>query len=111
MGKQERSKRAAFGVPIMAQRELIQLVSMRMQVRSLALLSGLRIQRCLELWCKSQMWLRSGVAVLVAVAGRCSSHLTPSLGTSICLKCDPKKPKKKKKLPLKSASGSSLTAQ
>ena len=35
----------------------IQLVSMRMQVQSLALLSGLRIQRCRELWCRSQMQL------------------------------------------------------
>ena len=29
----------------------------------LALLSGLRIQRCHELWCRLQMWLRSRVAV------------------------------------------------
>ena len=28
---------------------------MRMQVRSLALLSGLRIWRCHELWCRSKM--------------------------------------------------------
>ena len=33
---------------------------------SLALLSGLRIWRCRELWCRSQMWLGSGVAVAVA---------------------------------------------
>ena len=32
---------------------------MRMQVRSLALLSGLRIQCCQELWRRSQMHLRS----------------------------------------------------
>ena len=32
---------------------------------SLALLSGLRIQRCCELWCRLQMRLRSGVAVAV----------------------------------------------
>ena len=36
---------------------------MRMQVRSLASLSGLRIQCCSELWYRSQMWLRSGIAV------------------------------------------------
>ena len=35
------------------------------QVLSLALFSGLRILRCPELWCRSQMWLRSGVAVAV----------------------------------------------
>ena len=32
---------------------------MRMRVRSLASLSGLRIWRCPELWCRSQMKLRS----------------------------------------------------
>jgi len=36
------------GVPIMAQRKHIWLVSMRTQVQSLALLSGLRIQRCMS---------------------------------------------------------------
>ena len=39
------------------------LASMRMQVWSLVLLSGLRIQHCYELWCRLQTWLRSGVAV------------------------------------------------
>ena len=39
--------------------------SMRTQVQSLALLSGLRIQHCLELWCRSQTWLESHVAVAV----------------------------------------------
>ena len=41
------------------------LVSIRMQVWSLVLLSGLRIRCCSELWGGSKMWLRSGV---VAVA-------------------------------------------
>ena len=41
------------------------LVSMRMWVQSLASRSGLRIQHCHELWCKSQMQLRSGVAMAV----------------------------------------------
>ena len=40
-----------------------QLVSMRFGVQSLALLSGLKIWRCHELWCRSQTWLGSGVAV------------------------------------------------
>ena len=35
------------------------------QVQSLALLSGLRIQCCHELQCRSQMWLGSGIAVAV----------------------------------------------
>ena len=42
-----------------------QLVSMRMQVRSPALLSGLKIWRCHELWCRSQTQLGSHVAVAV----------------------------------------------
>ena len=33
---------------------------------TLALLSGLRIRHCPELWCRSQTWLRSGVAMAVA---------------------------------------------
>ena len=53
------------GVPIMAQRKRIWLVSIRMQVQSLASLSGLRLQHCPELWCRSQVWLRSGIAVAV----------------------------------------------
>ena len=35
-----------------------------MQIQSLASLSGLRIQHCLELWCKSQMRLRSRPTLL-----------------------------------------------
>ena len=66
------------------------LVSMRMWVRSLALLSGLRIWRCCKLWCRSQMWLWSGIAVAVVYADRCSSDLTPSPGISIWLRCGPK---------------------
>jgi len=41
-------------------------VSMRMQVRSLASLSGLRIWFCHELRCRSRTWLTSRVAVIVA---------------------------------------------
>ena len=39
---------------------------MRTQVPSLASLNGLRIWYCRELWCGSQMWLGSGVAVALA---------------------------------------------
>ena len=42
------------------------IVSVRMWVQGLALLSGLRIQRCHKLQCRSQMWLGSSVAVAVA---------------------------------------------
>ena len=66
---------------------------MRMWFQSLALFSGLRIRRCYELLCRSLMGLESGVAV--AEAGNYSSNLTPSLGTSICLECSPKKKRKK----------------
>ena len=46
------------------------------------------------------MWLRSCVAVAVAVlrASSCSSNFTPSLGTSICRGRGPKKEKKKRKI-------------
>ena len=61
----------------MAQGKRIRLGTMRLQVRSLALLSGLRIQCCRELWCRSQMLLRSHTAVAVAKGGSYSSNLTP----------------------------------
>ena len=53
------------GVPVVAQWKRIGLGSMRMQVRFLAWISGLRIQCCCELWCRLQMQLRSRVAVAV----------------------------------------------
>ena len=68
-----------------------QLATMKIQVLSLASLSGLRIQRFPEPWYRSQTQLRSGVAV--AVAGSCSSNLTLSLRISTCHRCDPKKEK------------------
>ena len=40
------------GVPVVAQQKQILLGTMRLQVRSLASLSGLRIWRCRELWCR-----------------------------------------------------------
>ena len=81
----------------MAQRKQILLGTMRLWVRSVALLNGLRIWRCYKLWCRLQIWLRSHVAVAVTQASSCSSDLTSSLGTSICHGYDPKKQKKKKK--------------
>ena len=64
----------------------------------LALLSGLRIRSCCELWCRSQTGLGSGVAVAVAVAVACSysSDLTPSLSASVCCRCGLKKKRTKK---------------
>ena len=58
-------KTGPWGVAVMAQWKQIQLGTMRLQVGSLALLSGLRIQRCHELWHRLQTWLGSGVAVAV----------------------------------------------
>ena len=72
------------------------LASMRTQVWSLALLSGLSIRHCRELWCRLQTWLRSGITVAVVQAGSYSSDSTPSLGTSICHGCGPKKERKEK---------------
>ena len=53
----------------------------------------LRIWRCRELWCRSQMQLGSSVAVAMVQARSYSSDSTPSLGTSICRRCIPKKKK------------------
>ena len=52
----------------MVQRKHIRLGTLRLRVRSLALLSelsGLRIWCCCELWCRLQMRLGSCVAVAV----------------------------------------------
>ena len=81
----------------MAQLKQIQQGTMRLQVQSLASLIRLRILRCHGLWCRLQMWFRSRVAVVVVQASGYSPDSTPSLGTSICHKCGPKKTKKKKK--------------
>ena len=70
---------------------------MRMQVQSLASLSELRMWHCLELLCRSQMWLRSQVAVVVVQGCSYSSDSIPSLGTSIWCECGPKKTKNKTK--------------
>ena len=80
---------------MVAQRKGIQLVTMRLRVGSPASLTGLRIRRCQELGCRSQMHLGSGVAV--TVADGCSSDWTPSLGTSICRESGPRNGKKTKK--------------
>uniref|UniRef100_A0A8D1N7W4 Enolase-phosphatase E1 n=2 Tax=Sus scrofa TaxID=9823 RepID=A0A8D1N7W4_PIG len=69
---------------------------MRLRVRSLVLLSGLRIRRCHEQWCRSQTWLGFRDAVALAEAGGYGSDWTPSLGLSICLECSPKKGGEKK---------------
>ena len=62
---------------------------MSLQVRSLAPLSGLRIQRCRELWRRLQTRLRSCVAVAVAEAGGYSSnHMEPPYAMGEALEKD-----------------------
>ena len=81
----------------MAQWKWIWLVSMRMWVWSLVLLNGSGIQHCHELWCRSLVPLRSGVAVAVALAGSCSSNGPQAWELPYALLgCGPKKQKKQK---------------
>ena len=68
-----------------------------MRVRSLALFSGLRIQRGCELWCRSSIRLGFHIAVAVLQASSCSFNSPPSLGTSLCCECSFKLKKAKKK--------------
>ena len=46
-------------------------------VQSLTWLSGSGIQCYCELWCSSQIWLGSDIAVAVVQSSSCSSNLTP----------------------------------
>ena len=82
-------------IPNVAQRKQIHLRSKRFQIISLALLSDFRIWHYHELLRRMQTWLRSHVAM--AQASSCISYSTPSLGTSICHGCGPKKQTKNKK--------------
>ena len=50
-----------------------------------------------ELWCRSQMQIRSHIAIAVAHASSYSSNVTTSLGISICPQCSPIKKKRQKK--------------
>ena len=64
-GVKSLKQKGDWGVPFMAQWKRTRLGSVRLRVRSLSSLSGLRIQRFRELWCRLQMGLGSGVAVAV----------------------------------------------
>ena len=75
-----------IGVPIVTQQKETQLVSMRMWVRSLASLGGLRIWCCQDLWCRSQMWLGFHIAVTVVLAGSCTSAWERPYATGVALK-------------------------
>ena len=83
--------KALTGVSIVELRKRIQLGTMKLQVGSLASLSGLRIWWSHELWFRLQMRLGSYVAVVVLQAGSCSSCQTPNLGNFLCCEFGPKK--------------------
>ena len=72
------------------------------EVRSLALLSGLWIRCCYELWRRSQTWLGSGVAVVqarpAAIAQIGSLAWEPPYAMGEVLSRQKTKKKKKKKL-------------
>ena len=70
---------------------------MRTWVWFLALLSGLRIWCCHELWWRSQTRFGSGVAVALAQASSCSSDSTPSLERLCTVGADLNKTKQNKK--------------
>ena len=57
--KKEKKKKNTRGVPVLAQWLMNPTRNHEVVVRSPASLSGLRIPHCRELWCRSQMWLRS----------------------------------------------------
>ena len=91
-------EKGAHGVPLVAQWNQIRLGTLRLRVRSLALLSEPRIRRCQELQyrnyrCGSDpaclwLWPWPAAAALIGL---------PSLVISTCHECRPQKAKKKKK--------------
>ena len=84
--------KSCLGVPLAAQRKRLGI--MKLHVQSLASLSGLRIWHCHELLCRLQTRLGSCVSAAMLYASSCSSDSTPSLETSICHRCGPKKQNK-----------------
>ena len=57
--KKMRKNSKGRGVPVVGQQKRIQLGTMKLRVRPLVLLSGLRIWCRHELWCRSQIWHKS----------------------------------------------------
>ena len=66
-------------------------------IRSMTLLSGLRIWRCCELWCRLQTRLGSRVTIAVVQASSFSSNVISSLGTSYAAGVALKRQKQTKK--------------
>ena len=86
LGSRLEIKNEALGVPVVAQQKRIRLGTMKLRVRSMASLSGFRIWRCHELWC------RSTAVAPIAIAWE------PPYATGVALKR--KRKKKKKRLSL-----------
>ena len=88
----------------MAQQKLIRLVTMRWQVQSLTLLSGLRIWHYHALWCRSQIWLGSWLLWLwcrpAAIDSTWPLAWEPPYAAGVALKSK----KKKKKKPISTSS-------
>ena len=84
-----------FGVSVVVQRKRMRVGTMKLKVRSLALLSGLRIWRCHELWCRSPMWLGSSVLLWLWCIPAATALIQPlawepPCATSAALKKDKK---------------------
>ena len=80
-------EKECIGVPVWAKQKWIQLGTMRLQVRSLASLSGLRIWRCHELWCRCSsdpmllwLWCRPAAEALI---GPLAWELPYAAGTAL----------------------------
>ena len=67
-------KKWAEGVSVMAQWLMNPTRNHEVEGSMLASLGGVRIQHCHELWCRSQIQLRSQVAVALVQAGGYSSN-------------------------------------
>ena len=80
----------------MAWQKWIWLVSMRTQAPSLASLSGLRIQRCCQLWCRSQTQHDLELLWLWGKPMATAPIWPLAWEPSICRECSPKKTKNKK---------------
>ena len=100
LNKKKGSSHCGAGVPVVVLRKQIWLVTMRLRVGSLASISGLRIQRCCELWHRLQTWLGADVSVAMyrpaAITLIRPLAWEPPYATGAALKSKKKKKKEKK---------------